>query len=288
MLAAFAAALLGFSNPYPDVASLLDCLDGRTALVSAHRGGSAAGYPENALETFQRAVDFGPLIIETDVRQTRDGVLVLLHDETVNRTTNSRGRLRDLSWAEVERIRLKDWQDTVTPYRIPRLDTALEWARGRTLLQVEVKEQDILPAVLEAVRRADAYSYVSLVFYRNEDAVAAARLDPRITIHANVYAEADLGKLEAAGLPASRLNAWTGNTGSRPALWRFLDRRGVASVYGTLRRRDDAIAMTGEYGVYAELARQGVDILAVDHPDRALKGVGVERTRRALRACGVK
>src|SRR5690554_1261133 len=54
-------------------------------LVSAHRGGSAKGFPENCIETFERAITFAPAIIETDIAMTKDSVLVLMHDDKLDR-----------------------------------------------------------------------------------------------------------------------------------------------------------------------------------------------------------
>ena len=291
MIAALVALLIaapGFAHPHPDVGALFDCLDGRATLVSAHRGGPGPGLPEHALETFARTTALGPAIVEADVRRTGDGVLVLSHDETLERATTGRGRWRDLDWAEAARLRRKDPDGRVTPFAPTRLDAALDWARGRTILQLDVKEPDAAPAIVAAVRAARAHGYVTLVFYRNADAIRAAALDPRLTVHANVGSAEELATLEAAGLPTARINAWTGTGAPQPELWRALGRRRVSVVHGTIGARDEAIAMTGENRAYVELARQGVDILATDRPGAALAALGVERTRRALRACGVK
>ncbi len=84
-----------------------------------HRG--AAGHaPENTLLSIQRAIELGVDIVEVDVRRTRDGELVLLHDQRVNRTTNGGGRIGDLSFEEVRRL------DAGSGQAIPSLREALE------------------------------------------------------------------------------------------------------------------------------------------------------------------
>lgn len=72
-------------------------------LVMAHRGGGGL-WPENTMLAFERARDLGVDVIETDVHSTSDGVLVVMHDETVDRTTNGTGRVNDLTLAEVKRL----------------------------------------------------------------------------------------------------------------------------------------------------------------------------------------
>ena len=284
MLFLFLGALI--ANPLPTAGDLLDCLDDRVPLVSAHRGGPEPGYPENALETFRRTVAAGPILIETDVRRTRDGELVLLHDATLDRTTTGKGRLADHPWSEVARLRLRDSSGAPTPFAPPRLRDALEWARGRTLLQLDVKEPDTLPAIAAAVRAAKAQAYVILILYTADDAVRAAAVAPGLTLNVTVRTPEDLRALTAR-VPVSRLTAFTGTAQPRPALWRQLDWHGVPVGFGTLGARDLAIAMGGSDRPYADLGRQGVDIIATARPQAALAAVDQRgRTARALKACG--
>ena len=88
--------------------ALLDPHD-PTVLVVAHRGcwKTAA---ENALSAIEACVALGVHMVEVDVRRTRDGALVLMHDETVDRTTNGSGRVGDLTLAEIARLRLRQGQ----------------------------------------------------------------------------------------------------------------------------------------------------------------------------------
>ena len=285
MIALLAAALI--ANPHASVAPLLDCLDDKAALVSAHRGGPGPGYPENALETLAHTLATGPMILEVDVRRTRDGGLVLMHDDTLERTTTGRGRVRDRTAAEIAALRLKDPSGAVTPYAPPRLADALAWARGRTILQLDIKEMEALPDIVAAVRRARAEPYVTLVLYTTADAAKAAALAPGITVHATIEMPEAIAELERRSVPLDAISAWTGTGPANPPLWRMLDRRGVPVVYGVVGRRDAAIAMTGEDRLYAEWVRQGADILATDRPAAAFAAIDRGgRTARALRACG--
>lgn len=275
------------ANPYRTVGDLLDCLDDRVTLVSAHRGGPGPGAPENALLTAERTVAAGPVLLELDVRATRDGVLVLMHDDTLDRTTTGDGPLRSRTWAEIHRLSLKDPTGAVVPGASPpRLEQVLEWARGKAVVQLDLKERETLPAIVAAVRKAHARPYALLIVYSVEDAARAAALDPLLTINVAVDDLADLQELARKGVPAARITAWTGTSAPDARLWRELDRRGVPVGFGTLGRRDRAIAQTGEDRAYRELAEAGVDVLATDRPLPAFRatdrGGG---TRRALQAC---
>ena len=76
----------------------------------AHRGASGY-YPENTLLSFEKALDMGCTGIETDVQMTSDGVLVLIHDEMVNRTTNGKGLVKDFTYKELKALDAGSWMN---------------------------------------------------------------------------------------------------------------------------------------------------------------------------------
>jgi len=120
-----------------NVSSYVSCLaQQNVTLVSAHRGGPKPGFPENALETLQEAVKYGPMLLEVDVRETADGELVLLHDTTLDRTTNGKGKLSEHTLADVKALRLIDNEGKVTPFAVPTLREVLLWADDRAIVQV--------------------------------------------------------------------------------------------------------------------------------------------------------
>jgi glycerophosphoryl diester phosphodiesterase len=98
--------------------------------ICAHRGLSQA-CPENTLPAFAAAIAVGPHEIEFDVRTTRDGVLVVCHDATVDRTTDGTGKVADLSWHEIRHLDAgihvgAAWRSI----RMPRLEEVLDIADG--------------------------------------------------------------------------------------------------------------------------------------------------------------
>ncbi|MEQ8748429.1 MAG: glycerophosphodiester phosphodiesterase family protein, partial [Amphiplicatus sp.] len=79
-------------DPGGDLNAFFDCLETEgISLVSAHRGGPAPGFPENAVETFARTISLAPALIEIDVAQSADGVLFLMHADRLERTTTGGG-----------------------------------------------------------------------------------------------------------------------------------------------------------------------------------------------------
>ena len=78
-------------------------LNKNNVYVAAHRGFSAE-YPENTIPSFSAAIDCGVDQLETDVRMTSDGELVLIHDDTVNRTTNGTGLVSQMTFGELRKL----------------------------------------------------------------------------------------------------------------------------------------------------------------------------------------
>ncbi len=111
-----------------------------------HRG--AAGYaPENTLASIRKAISLGCDLLEVDVRRTRDGHLVLLHDERVDRTTNGRGLVARMGLESVQKF------DAGGGERIPTLEELVQVANGQIGLILELKAKGIGKQVCEVIRR---------------------------------------------------------------------------------------------------------------------------------------
>lgn len=108
-------------------------------LIVAHRGSSGSA-PENTLAAFRKAIADGADGIELDVRLTRDGELVVLHDQRINRTTNGRGKIWDLTLAEMRQFDAGSWYaKKFSRERIPTLREVLDLLPQHFLLNIEVK-----------------------------------------------------------------------------------------------------------------------------------------------------
>lgn len=126
---------------------------GEEIMVVAHRG-CWQGAPENSLAAVQACIDLGVDMVELDVRQSKDGVLVLMHDESVGRTTNGSGQINSKDHSEIRTLRLKDRsggkEAVLTSHTVPTLEEAMNLARGRILVNVDAKS-DVLGAVYRLI-----------------------------------------------------------------------------------------------------------------------------------------
>lgn len=108
-------------------------------LVIAHRG-TPQELPENTLSSFSRALQEGSDVLETDLRVTKDGQFVLIHDESVDRTTNGSGLVGELLLAEIKTLRTASPLGGYTKYAVPTLIELLTMTQGRTPLLLELKD----------------------------------------------------------------------------------------------------------------------------------------------------
>lgn len=218
-----------------DPAVFFNCLRERgAAIVAAHRGGPAPGYPEAAIETLERTLTHGPMALEVDVRRTRDGVLVLMHDESLERTTTGSGLVADHTLDSLRTLRLRDPGGRPTAFAIPTLAETLAWARGRTLLELDVKPGVPMREVVEAVRAAQAERSVLIITYSDADAARVHALAPDLLITASAETGMDLVHLRGAGVRLERMVAWTGVDQPDPGVFAALRSQGVEPAFGTL------------------------------------------------------
>ena len=158
--------------------------------LCAHRG-AMARFPENTVPAFREAVHLGVAMIEMDVRRTKDGYLVILHDKTVDRTTDGHGLLSDLTLREVRKLDAGKWKDPAfAGTRIPTLEEALQVIPENIWINLHVKEG---PEVAIATARqvmAMHKQKQSFLACSREDAEAVRRLYPEFKI-CNMERQAD-------------------------------------------------------------------------------------------------
>ena len=252
--------------------AFFDCLrDSSRTIVSAHRGGPGAGFAENAIPTMENTLAHGPAFLEIDIAQTRDGVLVLMHDDEVDRTTTGTGRVRDLTLAQVQALQLEDENGRALGAHPPTLREALDWADSRTVLELDVKRGVSYEDVAREVEAASAMERVIFVTYSVDGAARLARVSPQAMIYTTIESETDLDTLERRGVNLANIVAWTGADEPNSALNVALAQRGVEARFGTLGGRDswDARFVRDGQDQYAAFAETGVSIIATDRPAEA-------------------
>ena len=278
--------------PAGDLNAFFDCLDEKgLTLVSAHRGGPSPGLPENALETMQATLADVPALMEVDVAQSTDGILFLMHDDRLERTTTGEGEAAAARWSDIAALRLEDETGRVTDFAPPLFADALAWAKGRTILQIDFKRSARYEDVIDEIARQNAEDRVILIAYSMASARKLHRLAPDAMISLAVSSQSELNRAVASGLPEDRLMGFTGTDAPRPRLFHLLDRRAVEVIFGTLGGRDSidrAIAEAGDEDLYGDIAAAGVDIIATDRPRAAHRALLAAGRAPAAGVCGIR
>ncbi len=160
--------------------SIASSLAQNNVVVISHRG-EHLRHPENTLPAWRAAVEAGADFIEIDVRTTSDGKLVIMHDSTVDRTTDGHGEVAALSFAEIRKLDAGAKFDPGfkgTP--VPTFDEAMEFARGRIGIYIDAKRisaADLVAVVRRYGMEDRVVVYGSLNLHRG-----IRTLEPRIRI----------------------------------------------------------------------------------------------------------
>ncbi len=174
-----------FSQP-ADEASFFD-LEG--PLVIAHQGGEGLR-PSNTMASFQNAMDLGVDVLEMDVHSTADGVLVLIHDDTVDRTTDGTGRVNDLTFAEIQQLDAGNyWTDDdgqTYPYRgqgirIPALEEILTVFSGMPVnIEIKQVEPPIAGDLCDMLKRYEMTDRALIASFHSEPLQTFRELCPTV------------------------------------------------------------------------------------------------------------
>lgn len=236
-------------------------------IISGHRGTVERGLTENSIEGMEVVLRHAPAFFEIDPRLTKDGVVVLMHDATLDRTTTGTGRLSDYTWEEVKQLRLKDRDGNATGYRIPTLDDAIEWARGKTVLNLDHKDLP-LEQTAEIIRKHNAYSFVMVTVHSPEEARFYLDQNSEQMLSAHILSTEKFQEYKAAGIPFNRMIAYIGPKikPENQELYRLLHAEGVMCMISAAPTYDKLETKEARAEAYRAVFADGASILESDLP----------------------
>jgi len=244
----------------------------RIPMVSAHRGGPYSGLPENAIETFANILKYTPTIIELDVAMTKDSVLVLMHDDELDRTTNGTGKVEEVTFEYIQGLLLEDNDGNLTEFKVPTLKEALVWSKGKALLTVDIKRSVPYEKIVNEVRETGSEAHAALITYSFEAAKKLHGMAPELMLSVTIRNEEEIGRLEETGIPWDRVIAFTGVAERTPEFNKALHDKGVFTILGVLGNLDKSAEARGDQ-LYASFVQNGADILATDRPIEAAAAI---------------
>jgi len=138
-----------------------------------HRGASAVA-PENTLKSFKMAMQLGADMIELDVRLSKDRRVVVIHDAEISRTSNGTGFVRSYTLAELKKFDFGEGE------KIPTLEEVLELTKGKILVNIEIKEPDMVKEVVKIIEEFNAEDQVLVSSFIHPVVLAVKKLNPEI------------------------------------------------------------------------------------------------------------
>jgi glycerophosphoryl diester phosphodiesterase len=236
-----------------------------TVLVASHRA-THNNFPENSIPAIKESIRLGVDILEIDVKVTTDGIPVLMHDGTVNRTTTGKGKLEEMSFEQLNQLFLVE-KGVTTTYKIPTLEETLLLAKGHILVDLDLKTNKLGP-ILEVIKKTktedivlffdDDYNSLSFFDSKNKDFMMMPR--------AHSLAEADsaiaLFKPEVVHIDFSFYT---------PEVISTIKKHKARVWINALGPADIAIRSGKEEEALSQLLKNGANIIQTDEPERLLK-----------------
>jgi len=226
----------------------------RPVVSIAHRGGIVPGVPENTLAAYRRAIEHGAQVIEIDLRATEDGVIVIMHDETVDRTTNGHGKVAKQTWAQLQQL------DAGNGERIPSYEQVLQLVAGTDvalLLDIKVSPNLDKRNVVQLAVKHHAVQNVIVGARRLKDLRAFQALNPDLKTLGFMKELDDLDSFLRADVDLIRL--WPDWIEKKPEL--------IGRLHG-LGKPVWVIAGDASTAELAAFIKQGVDGILSDFPER--------------------
>lgn len=238
-----------------------------SVLVSGHRGGREKGYPENSLEGFENVLRQMPAFFEIDPRLTKDSVIVLMHDATLDRTTTAKGKLADYTWAELQSVRLKDSEGHVTPSKIPTLEEVIVWSKGKTIINLDKKDVP-MRMIADMIRKHKAQRHVMLTVHSGEQARYYHDRFPGIMMSAFARTEKEYEDIDKSGVPWENMIAYVGPTinSKNNKIVESLHAKGVRCMVSYAPTHDKLNTSAERHKAYSEELKTKPDVIESDIP----------------------
>ena len=223
-----------------------------------------------------------PAIIECDVTMTKDSVLVLMHDSSIDRTTNGTGRVDELDWNQLQKLYLIDNNGDSTNFRIPTLDQVLEWGWGRALFTIDIKRGVPVGRVINAIKEYNMENYAVVITYNADAAAHVYELNPYLMISVGIGNQEAYEAHKAKGIPDENMIAFVGVSESSQEHYDFLHEKKISTILGVLGNLDKQAEVKGD-SVYSGFIKRGADVLATDRPLEAAKVILSDWPKRSYK-----
>ena len=236
-------------------------------LVAAHRA-TNPNYPENSLAAIAESIRIGVDIVEIDIRKSKDGKLVIMHDKTIDRTTNGTGKVDDFTLAELKEFKLKLGND-ITNEQIPTFEEVLQLTKSKMLLDVDFKLEGeaAVRQTFDMIEKYGMEKQILFFLYDFPESSQYQKLNRDIKIMPRAYSRKDIRairKLEDISIIHIDESYY------RDGTMRRLIKSGYRVWINALGKYDSMETEAKNSGFDALLSRKYVNVIQTDLPEELL------------------
>lgn len=237
-------------------------------IICAHRGGFYKDHPENSFSAFNftyHESKGAPVAIEFDLRKSRSGTLFVIHDETVDRTTNGLGKVSDLSDEVLKSLYLKNADGNMTTERIPTFDSLLGFSQNRNVvLMLDIKDDVWKEAIHKLVEKKLTYKSIILTF-SPEDTRKVYELSREVRISCLIRNPGEWQAIKELAIPSGNLIAYINSSTSQELIRQLKSSLIMIMTDMNGTPANSINSLNSKY--YLEfITKRRIDILITDYP----------------------
>lgn len=258
-----------FEQSDGDIRALLNCARSNAQLlVVAHLGGIGPSRAENSIASMRAVSDAAPVVFEVDVRSSRDGVDLLLHEKYLEETTNGNGDVAEKDWGEIKRLLLRTSDGPLSAHHPDSFDELLEWAEGQVFLMLDLKSPSSIESVIRRIEARRMLSAVIFIAYNDGQLSEIRQHAPSALVALGTNNEQQLRSV--LNEPASNVVALTGDLRANVDMYDKLASHGHYVLAGTYFDPDPIDEQVASGGTIPELERassNGIQLLVSNRPE---------------------
>ena len=249
-----------------EVLKAFNTSNSKTVLVAAHRGAHMGNF-ENSIASTKRAIKLGVDIVEADVRTTKDGHLILMHDSSIDRTTTGKGKVENMTLDEIRAYRLKAPYGRISNEPVPTFEEFLKVTKGKIMVDIDMKTDNV-EGILKTLEKTGT---LSEVFYFDND---YEQLDKIKTLESSAYIMPRAYSMQMADSAITRFSPPVVHIDSKFYDQKLADmlRKNKARIWiNTLGDYDGNIRYGNGEKVLEEVLRYGANMIQTDEPELLLQ-----------------
>lgn len=236
-------------------------------LISGHRGESIKGFPENCIASMEDVLKKTPAMFEIDPRITKDSSIILMHDNSFDRTSNGTGKVASKTLKYAQSLQLNDRARQATGHKIPTLEEVIVWAKGKTLINLDRKGAPD-QMVMNLITKHDASLYVMLTVHEPAEALFYYNQNKNLMFSVFCKTMDEFKAWEATKIPWTNMIAYVGWTidEKNAEVVKAMHEKGVKCMTSVAPTVDNYTLLEERIAAYQAEAAKRPDIIETDLP----------------------